>query len=179
MGSLQDSWEENEEKTAKDKKVIEASIDSLERNINNFPTYFKNEVVIKNTDGDQRTYVYIGEANNLSIEIDDVRGGATLTKFERVEKQTSKICFFLFIPYKIKKVKKTKDIKIWRITTGYTYSYFISNGKTSDYGYHNDLRKAVSDLGTSPQKALIDLVFKPIDEKILRAFQNQKQNKKY
>ncbi len=128
--------------------------------------------------------VYVGIAKNLYWdELNDdlsIRGGATLSKYI-VRKSTKKRPRLQNIPMRrmwLENVPVLKYHPVWSICTNYNSDYFISSGKpqkNTGEGYRKSLKGAALKKGLVLSEQLIEAVFGPIDDELMKQYDEAKE----
>jgi len=160
---------------------IKEKIENLE-SIFNWQNYLKNEVIVE--DGDKKV-VYVGEAIGLYVNGANVMGSAALTRYDRnteiKTKCSKKRILVRWFPPKFRIEKSVEDVpvitnrRIWQIQSD-DYKLFASFGKTAtaeDHPrseYRADLNSKAINRNIQLSRRLFDLVFNPIDEKIMEMY---------
>lgn len=142
-----------------------------------------NEVVLK---ADGQTVKYIGYAEDLWIDGNDIRGRAKLRRYDLREKVKKGIKIISWFPPRIKteEVNSQEWIKRWGVVSDESnHKYFVSSGKLAngydcDAYYRAALKGSAADDGINLSNEIFEAVFGPIDNKIMelyRKFHNEQK----
>ena len=158
---------------------MEAQIEDLDARLSKIKD-LRNEVVIPT---DKEIAVYVGEAIDLSFDgmDDDIRGTARLSKYERIKGTRNKTKLIQLFPpkFQTREVPFVKDRKIWMIDSWNSCNYsFLSHGKLrTGYDCSSDYRTALkveaTNHGLILSHKLFEIVFGPIDSKIMEMYKQK------
>lgn len=136
---------------------------------------FRNEFEVSD---DNQFVLYVGEAN-VYFDSLNVRGNACLLKYNLRYANTKRIKEIKLIPPRL----KLEDVKIrivgnliWEFCTESNYTYFLLSGRTykGDGSYRNAITGNAANSNIGLSKRVFDLVFGPIDERIMQMYQEVK-----
>lgn len=154
-------------------------VEDLETQVD-MPKYLSNALEVPGSDGS--LVVYVGWASNLWFDGLDIRGGAQISKYNRRKVETDKRKIRSLIPFRTERVNVTRndDSLVWSVSTDYDSYYFVSGGELRT-GYDRGAHYRGKLLGRAANKnialstKLFDLLFEPIDEKIMVMYQEAKR----
>lgn len=133
----------------------------------------KNEFVVQE---DGKTVKYVGEATDLNFDGLDITGRAVLTRFDKVvEVEIRKRRVRRFPPKtEVTDVAVEKEKKVWSVETDF-YEYFVNSGElhggtNCDADYRSALKGAAANEGLAISDQLLDAVFGPIDQELLKRY---------
>lgn len=148
----------------------------------NFPREITNSVSVEDNGN---TIKYVGTAFNLWVDWSDnaVRGNAQMSKYQSQTGIKTEVRFlrrWLPIPISIKKVPIEKQRLIWKVEEDW-HEYFISEGETQNNciglsGYRCSLVEKASFEGIKISPKLLDMIFNPIDKRIMEEYQKAVKN---
>lgn len=140
-----------------------------------FPRQLSNSVEV--LDGD-KSIIYMGRAFNLWTEGSDIRGNASLARFDREYTLKNKLVGFNFSPFgpAYKSIRVPNDREIWTFYAQEDHpgcKYFVHSGKITRFGcdahYGQSLVGKATMNGVKLSSQLFDLVFGPIEQRIMEA----------
>lgn len=156
---------------------MEAQIEDLEKKFQlNHIKDIHNEVVVPT---DEEIAVYVGETIGLHFDGMDIRGIARLSRYERTEGTRNKRKLIRWFPpkFQTQKVPFVDDKIVWRIDSE-NHDFFLSDGELkTEYHcsahYRADLRGVAVNQGLGLSHKLFEMVFGPIDSKIMEMYRQR------
>lgn len=105
-------------------------------------------------------------------------GGASLTKYQKIKSKKVKKSLKLFPPSIVtSETPIVEDSEIWSVHNN-TKNYLVRNGEITKYAsgndYKNQLKGDAANIDVKLPSELIRTIFDPIDQKLLRIYQEVK-----